>query len=322
VSDELHALAADRRAPNRELHPFNEFYGHDVVLKRYAGLVERRSLKAAVEHGFVFDDVVSEIDRRIGLPVYLCQSPRRARVVGAALPDAVVVPIGPLVRYVESRDRPPPGRRLVLFPAHSTHSVSTRYDVDDLLDRTVDRRRGFEETVVCLYWRDVLRGVAEEYEARGLRCVTAGHMYDDAFLPRLVEILEGAAAVVSNEPGTHVAYAVSLDRPVWLVDQPVGYAADTAAAAQRAALADPAAGALRRELLALFAEPSDRLADEQRRVVGELVGDAFVRSPDELREILLEAERRYASLPLRRRAALTARLAVRRVRGRGFRGAS
>jgi hypothetical protein len=147
-------------------------------------------------------------------------------------------------------------------------------------------------------------------------------MYDAAFLPRLVEILDGAAAVVSNEPGTHDAYAVSLDRPVWLVDQRIEYGARAAAADQREALADPAAERLRRQLGALFGEPAKHLSDEQRQVVGELVGAGFVREREELREILLDAERRYARIPFRVRTSLRARAAARRVRARASSGAS
>jgi hypothetical protein len=321
VSDELWALARDRPARTGELHPFNAFYGHDVVLKRYAGIPERRPLKAAVEHGFVIDDVVAELDRRIRLPLYLCQSPRRAEVLARGLPGVRVVPIGPLVHYARALHPAPerpasPARRVVLFPAHSTHSVRSRYDVERLLSLTEAWRASFDETVVCLYWRDVLAGAAETYRSRGLRCVTAGHMHDPRFLFRLLDVLDDASAVVSNEPGTHVAYAVTLGIPVWLVPEPVEYDAPDAAADQREALEDPGGHERRSLLFALFAEPRQALSDRQRLVVDDLVGASFVRSPEVLRELLEDAERRFRRLPLRRRAALRAAAAARAVRAR------
>ena len=58
--------------------------------------------------------------------------------------------------------------------------------------------------------------------------MTAGHIYDAGFLPRMRAILEGATTVISNEVGSFLFYAVALGRPVWLVDEDVSYRAESA----------------------------------------------------------------------------------------------
>jgi hypothetical protein len=314
---ELRALAAER--PNRtvEIHPFNAFYGHDRILKRYAGRPERRPLAAAVEHGLVVDDTVSSIERRLALPVHLTQSQYRADVVARAIPGVEAVPIGPMIRYVEALHPPPqlPGRDgVVLFPAHSVHTMDADYDVDELLRRTADYRSAFRDTTVCLYWRDVLLGRDAAYRAAGLACTTAGHMYDPLFLFRLLDILRRAAAVVTNEVGTHVAYAVLVGCPVWIVDQPVAYreSADTPddqVAALDAFLAAPTTGDLEK----LFAAPTDAPTPDQRAAIASATGEPHMRTREELARILAGADARYlGERPLARRMVDTARSRARR----------
>jgi hypothetical protein len=294
---QLRSLAAER--PNRtlEIHPFNAFYGHDRILKRYAGWPEDTPLAVAIEHGFVIDETVSAIERRLALPVHLTQSHYRADVVGQAIPGVEAVPIGPMIRYVQALQPPAPAptrRRLVLFPAHSVHTMDAAYDVGEFLGRTAEYRRDFDETVVCLYWRDVLLGRDAVYRSAGLACTTAGHMYDQHFLFRLLGILRAAAAVATNEVGTHVAYAVLVGLPVWIVPQRVEYRASSDTPADQVTALDAFRGAARTtQLEELFATPAAASTEEQRALVASLAGEPHIRAPAELADILARAAVRY-----------------------------
>jgi hypothetical protein len=199
---------------------------------------------------------------------------------------------------------------LVAFAAHSTHYVDVDYDADRFMALLEERARDFDDVLVCLYWRDVLRGAADRFLARGFRCTTAGHLYDRDFLVRLHGIICSAAAVVTNEIGTHVSYSAVLGRPVWLVSQSIDYSADSDDALRASLMPDMEHANITR-MRALFAEPADELSAEQREFVEELTGVGEVRSPEAIRQLLADAEERWARRPLARRARPAARTLAR-----------
>jgi len=311
-TSDIEALARERPLASSELHPSNDFYGHAGLLKRYAGLGQSTKLKVSIEHGINFVDHLWDVDTLAGMPVFLCAGRERARLVQASLPDwCRAVAIGPLMRYTPSGDggHPSGARTLVAFPGHSTHHLETDYDAAAFADRLVAEQGTYDQIAVCLYWRDIQRGVQRAYQDRGIECVTAGHMYDPRFMIRLRAILEGASEVVTNEVGTHIVYAVALDRPVWMFEQEVSVSADSEDVLRRDG-ADAAALAHRRlqEVRALFAERRSELSGAQREAIAELAGFADVRSPGQLAELFAEAEAAYRRrYPVATRASRRAR---------------
>ena len=170
---------------------------------------------------------------------------------------------------------------------------------------------------VCLYWLDVLRGGDGEYRRRGLDCVTAGHMYDSRFIYRLLEILRGASAVVTNDLGTHIVYAGVLGKPVWVLPQQVevAHAENAPPQARQPVRRAQASGAtLPGELQSMFAEPRAEPTAAQRRFVEELGGARHVRSPEEIDALLEQAEAASRGIPATRRAAYRARVGARLLR--------
>lgn len=302
----LERLASDRPQRTRELHLPSAFYGHADALRRYAGLPRRKRLKVAIEHGVGLTPSVWDVDLEAAVPTFVCASPERAaRYTELASADRVAVAIGPMILYAPRSEPDAATRRLVAFPAHSTHHVDAVYDVDRFARRLERRRGDWDEIEVCVYWRDILRGVHHAYLERGFRCVTAGHMYDPAFLTRLRAILERATVVTSNEIGSYLFYAVALDRPVWVEPDEVDYVADPAVLDRDRATA-PEWGALSTRLRELFVPERDAVGDEQRATVDALAGLRFHRSPADVGQLLAAAEARYRAWasPPRRAAAV------------------
>lgn len=294
-------LAHPRPLVTSELHASNDFYGHARLLKRYAGVPRYRSLKAVIEHGINFQDHEWSIDLASGLPVFLVAGEERARRVSSTAACSAVA-IGPLVLYAPPGRAPSRRRVLVAFPAHSTHHVDAEYDVDNFATAVLEAAAGFDETLVCLYWRDVQRGLMETYARRGLRCVTAGHIFDPNFLIRLRCIIEEGTAVITNEVGSHLVYAVALGRPVWVTDQDIRYAADAEVLVRDGADSESWPHQQFRELRDLFADRRDELSAEQQDVVSEIGGFSSVRSPAQLASILRHADEEYRRrVPLHRR---------------------
>ena len=293
---DLERLARDRPLLTRELHAVNAWYGHSHVLKRYAGWPRRRSLKVAIEHGPWIDDEIWAVDANTRMPVHLCAAPARAELFNrkTAIPATA---IGPMIRYVLPEDPPLPERpRTVAFPAHSTHHSDAEFVMETFLGH-LDRMAKSSEVVVCLYWRDVMRGLHHVFEERGFRCTCAGHIYDSHFLDRLASILASASRVLTNEVGTHVLYAALLGRPVQVVSQPIEYVQQRELADHQGDREHPRV----RRTRTLFASPSDSLTTEQRQFIDEILGVECVRSPAGLTSLLKNAERLYRETPLRER---------------------
>ena len=311
--DDFWELAQPRRLVTRELYPFNAFYGHADLFRKYAGISGSRPLKLAIEHGPTLFPNPQDPDLATWLPRYFCTAPSRVRFFEEhALHAVEAIAIGPPILYAHALAPPVPSaeRRLVFFDAHSSDYLTASYDVDVAIARLTALQSDFEEVVVCLYWRDILLGRAEPYRRHGFRCVTAGHMFDPRFLYRLVEIISSASVVLTDRLGAHVLYAIALERPVWLEYAPAEYEAvpgspsGTVGAPYEGELVDRASG--------LFAPRVERVQPEQRAFVEELCGIASLRTPNELAALIAEAEFAYRSATPRSRkvrlqAAATAR---------------
>ncbi len=314
---DLHELCRDRDLVTPELHESNDFYGHAALLKRYASRSPLRSLKAAIEHGVILNDYVWDNDARCGMPLFLCASPRRAELFAARAAGTRAVPIGPMPHYAAAGMPPattPAKKILLAFPSHSSHRVRSVFDANAFADRLEQVGKEFDAVHVCIYWRDVEIGLDREFAARGFHCVSAGHMFDPAFLPRLLTLLREATLVMTNEVGSSVLYAAYAGKPVWIEPQKVEYVApeEILAVDVPAHLDHPNV----KRLQALFAEPRGDLSAEQRDFTTELMGTRYVKTPGEISTLLDEAAQQYrANLTLARRVRDGARR-LHYVRGR------
>jgi len=295
---QLFALAEDRELVTPEIHyPPNDFYGHAHILKQYTGLPLDQPLKVAIQHGFRRTDLIWISDLTARVPVFLCSNEEMARAFEKqTLGPEKAVPIGFPMMYLPNFGAPPPPdeRCLVAFPTHSTHTITKTFDVDAFARRIEGYGQQFDRILICVYWKNVLDGLAQTLIDAGFECTTAGHMFDPEFLLRLSSILQSATALYTNELGTQVLYATLMNIPVWIDKQDIRVSAESGAILQR----DGADGSHHRhfiDLARLFAEPRDKVSEEQFQYVADLTGLADFKSKDELREILAIAEAMYPS---------------------------
>ena len=131
---------------------------------------------------------------------------------------------------------------------------------------------------------------------RGYRCVTSGHIYDAEFMHRQRALLEVASAVITNQLGTHLGYAISLGKPVQLVP------AEVNRSAERVEMLQPAENKTRvddRNFRELFSPPPTTITTGQMSLVQKYWGSTPVKSPGQMHSLLVRAEQR------RRRYVLT-----------------
>lgn len=290
----LRELCHDRELVTPELHASNDFYGHAALVKRYVGRPALSALKVAIEHGVILNDYVWDNDVTSDMPLFLCANPRRAELFTAKGTRTRAVPIGPMPYYAAAMmPAPVPSARrtLLVFPSHSSHRVRAEFDAGAFADRIVEHGKQFDDVAVCVYWRDVERGLDRTFAQRGFSIVSAGHMYDPAFLPRLLTILRGAAAVLTNEVGSAVLYAAFVGKPVWIEPQRVDYIASEEVLAVDAPAHLEHANV--QDMQRLFAEPRSDLSTEQRAFADRLLGVEHVHTPRALAHLLDEAQEIY-----------------------------
>jgi hypothetical protein len=136
-------------------------------------------------------------------------------------------------------------------------------------------------------------GRAKPYREHGFECTTAGHMYDNKFLPRLRSIIELADVTVSNTCGGQLGYCVGLGKPHVLlqIDKPRHVApSDVLKRDVNSTLAN---NKYFRRINELFSHWSDELTAEQSETVADYWGFDLKRTPDELRMMLQIAEGMY-----------------------------
>lgn len=309
---DLDTLCADRELVTPELHATNDFYGQASVLKRFAGLDEGNSLKGVVEHGINIDDQMWDHDRDATLSHIFSPSGWRARR-HRELSGKVATPIG--FGYLYARDlldriaRPVSQRAGTLaFPCHSTHTIHARFDHADYAERLAGLPDWMQPVSVCMYWKNYLMGEAREYVSRGLRVVSAGHMFDRDFMLRLHDLARHHLYATANEMGSHLFLTVASGcRFVFTRSTPVRWEVPADEVAN-CSTGNPLYEANCRRAWDLFGAeipgPDESgIPVVQQAFVDEFIGTAHQKSAEKLRATFRRAERSFQMQQLRRWAA-------------------
>jgi hypothetical protein len=305
-------LAADREQETPEAHVPNDFYGHAAALKEFTGLPANSSLGLYIQHGVRYDLSYWLHDFRIDHRIGFVPSQWRVEVLRSQI-EQRLVPIGPYIHYARSlwpaedlqRERSRAGRILLVFPSHSTHWIDSDYDVEAVGRQLRMECEGYDTILICVYWKDILRGVHRRYEALGFRCVTAGHIYDPLFLRRLRTLIELSDATAGTEVGTHLGYSIYLGKPHRLMRREVTRTSRDERMLKQSTAWTRLDG---ERFAAAFASAPTQITGEQLELVEKYWGLSSLRSPEELRAVCAEAEQ------LRRTYFFTT-LLPRRVRG-------
>ncbi|MCX8045020.1 MAG: hypothetical protein N3B18_12945, partial [Desulfobacterota bacterium] len=283
-----------------EIHKSNDFYGFASVLKKYAGVPDTYQIKAAIEHGPLMGNCIWDNDIEAPLPAIFPMS-RCRRMFLNKKTDKPVIPIGPVITYAEGylsmeelrNEKQKLGRTLVAFPAHSTHWIDVAYDIEGYCNFLEELGKSFDTVIVCLYWKDVLRRVAEHYRARGFYCVTAGHIFDPLFMSRLRSIIALADLTTSNEISSVLGYCVLLGKPHYYHEVHTTWHAPSQDILIRDTCGGTGARPFFRWIFDLFMEPMDVVTDRQRDVISYYWGYYDSKTPKEIGLLFQLTEEMY-----------------------------
>lgn len=278
-------------AYTRELDKFNDFYAIAAVLKKYAGLSEDSALSYHVEHGVFFDQ--SSYHGELYSPFSQIIVPADFRVeVLAKRYHKKAVPIGPYIYYTKSffpksqtqKIRKKSGKTLTAFPVHSTESVGYRYDSAKYCRELLALKRAhrFKTLRVCLFYKDILKGIHLEYQKHGIEVVSAGHMFDPQFLPRLRSIIELSDVTCANALGTQLAYSLQLGKPHFIKTQELScddLAKEISQESWDAYYSDS-------DILRAFSTYREKISRSQFKLMDRYCGFSHVLTPVELKKLL------------------------------------
>lgn len=122
----------------------------------------------------------------------------------------------PYVHYrrMNGVDILPDAKGTLAFPAHSTHHVHSRYDVERFADLLLALPDSLQPVGVCLYWMDMLNGKLEPFLKRNIPVYTAGHIFDPDFHVRFYDILRRYRYSTANAAmGSHIVLALEMGLP-------------------------------------------------------------------------------------------------------------
>lgn len=304
---DIETLAAHRDLNTPERHSANDFYGHAEVLKKFAGWPRKTAIKGVIEHSFAMNpDYIWDQDIKAGLPGLIVFCEERRRFMQAAT-DLRVEAVGPIIDYAvpvapaEEADalHGELGRVLLAFPVHSIHEVNAEYNVISFREELLRRGRDYDNVLVCLGWKDVQRGLGDIYGVPGITCITAGHMFDPLFLPRLKTIISLADMTVSTNFSTHVGYCIHLGKPHAVIDTEIVFVSPTASLHARDAACMEEVNREKTTskyhwMIEPFLKYSTTVTPAQAEVISRCFGQDDLKTPEELHAILDGFERIHA----------------------------
>lgn len=294
---DVHKLAEDipiHALPQAELHLNNLFYGLSNLLQQFAGVPSYYNIKAAYTHIFYGKPWTGDTHAPFPLLLVWGEPMRKAF---SEVTDKKVVAIGPPISYAVSiyddeavlKEKERLGKNALIFPAHSTHFIQAVYPVDFLLAKARELRQHFDSVRFCLYWKDILSGSACPFLESEYECVTAGHMFDPMFYPRLKGILSVADQTFSNIFGTQAGFSVGLNVPHTIFAQDICHEGDL-----YYKKIDPFCEKII-QISECFYKDTGVITFQQRRIIDEYYGFSQVKTPSQLRGLFESAENLYSA---------------------------
>lgn len=298
----LYQICAEPQISISEIFPGNIFYGHDYILKKYASFSETYALKVIVPHGINLGNSIWEAEIHSPLPVIFAYPSYHEKTYiqlnqkyGAN--KVIFSSASPFLYAVEllKQYHHPERKGTIFFPAHSTHHVMAQTDWEKLAEYLTSLDEEYQPITVCIYWRDFELERHIPFQRRGMKIVSAGHMFDRSFLFRFYHLCSTHLYAASNEIGSNLFFAIKAGCSYFYIDKfKYFYTAKSDDILKRDFHATPAT---RLDFLeTLFQEPQLCMTEEQMQVVDSYLGVEYFKSPEELREQLIYAENLFLNI--------------------------
>jgi hypothetical protein len=279
----------------RELETSSHHYGHDVQLKRHAGLpLIGTPLPWLLEHGLKVSRTATFESPRPWSRGYLCMGPRRARWLQERFGQPAVA-IGPWIAYAQPllvadeirRLRQELGPTLLVVLAHSWDEVERRMDRQACIEAVAATATasGYHSVIWLRHWKDPeLAGLPPQWIV-----ACNGHRSNPWFLDAMRTLLELSDGLASNAFGTHLGYGTALGKRLhWISVQAEQELSGLSGDKRREeSLEWEERRRLSGELAAQLARPGGQEAGAVQALLDPFWGFDRVRESSALRELLV-----------------------------------
>lgn len=291
------------------VHPPSRLYGHDLILRRYAGVRVPYPIPGMLQHGWMlgYGESVGRApsETEIESPhfVWSRSNLEACREWGVPSVTAIGAPLLYLPPEAAVEER---RGALLVFPFHIWERAAFSEDAVPLHQRYLDQlqplRTVFESITICLYWMQYEQpDIRQVFLNRGLQVTSLGHRDNNPFfLWRFRELVGEYEYVTSNHYSTAIFYALHLGRKAFVYGPPFGMIEGD----REVPVAQIQNVMLRRYPQLLWSGFRDTCHAE---IAAEELGLEFQRSPGQLRELF-----EWGLMPLMHRLGGRAR---RRFRG-------
>ncbi len=279
----------------------NNCFGLGRILRSYSG-VKVSFINALVEHGYFFGEYVQNIEKITFSKKILTFGDIRKTHIENQIKDKEIIPIGPYIHYAPfyydeeqmCTLKKKLGKTLLVFFSHAASGCSVNFDLDYIISKIEEVKRGFDSIIISLFWSDIEPEMVNILESKGYIIFSAGHRYDYFFLSRLKTVIFLADATISNNIGTHIAYCTYMGKPHWIVRQDVTYSSKYGQGQGNLDIVkqikkDPSAVNEKEELMDTFCKFRNELIEQQVKVASKYFGFNYIKTPEQMRSIILNS---------------------------------
>ncbi|MGM0695010.1 MAG: hypothetical protein ACQEUN_16650 [Pseudomonadota bacterium] len=193
-------------------------YGLKEIISEYLDIGEGYEIRAHMQHGFYMKDKLTNWYLDPSASFMLVWNKRMEKMWREATDVPVAICGAPFVLYRQMKglSTADNSQGTVVFPHHSTESISPQFDLGAYSEELMRLEKEFQPITVCLYYKDykVYRSAYEKY---GFNVVTAGPPGDQRFVERFYNILLNNRYATSNDIGSAAFYAVEAGIPFFLL---------------------------------------------------------------------------------------------------------
>lgn len=273
------------------------YYGDFSTLLSYCDLDFMRlpPKKFSIQHGYVFDmfsweknklNIINFVWSDAVKKLYLEYGASSNNIFTIGAPFFYSHPILNKIDIESEKRRL--GKNLLAFPLHSTHFMDTNYNPNNFINILKGLKKQFDSIRICLYWKDIIRGMDKIYQENGFECVCCGHIFDMNFLRRQKTLFAIADATISNGVGSHIGYSVFMGKGHWLIPDEHKYVDLKWKEGEEHT---------KNQTKKNFIDVQNSFLDnenfiittEQESIVDKFWGISEIKSPSEIRNLILEA---------------------------------
>ncbi len=281
-------------------------YGMNSVLKKYAGFPMDYKIHVFFEHGVNYTDNVTGGFRVHEYLPSMVASQYRINILKQQKEYKGAYAIGPYIHYADplltkeeiKTEKERLGRTLLVFPSHSVNTTTSKFNIEEFKNKIKETSKDFDSVRICMYYQDVLLKRHLSYQKEGFEVVTAGNYNDYYFMPRLKSIIKTSDITMANDIGSHLGYCIYLNKPHYLFKQNIDYEHTNKfdenlvnEVIKRVKFSDNVAN-----ITKLFSEYRENITKEQYELISYLWGFNEVKTPSELKELILRINSNYSNI--------------------------